>query len=253
MSIWPSLLGTISEQDVDDKTITTTVEELARLNKVAYFIDEIIKSIDAELTPKSVLDNCYNQSHACLNQVTAYTASRAASHLVQANEHADNLLTYIRPYMVLPREVLPAYSAATAAYSDTLKQHAENYNRHIANITTELNETIEKSRQQQSYLNDIESKVKELDKYLYEGDADFAPAEKYTRSAVKEITEHHKAISELKESLLEGPESTFAGIKTNQQEIVRINSELSELLDSSTQQTNDLTKFHNKIFGVKKR
>ncbi|MEW5664934.1 hypothetical protein AB1288_01175 [Pseudomonas putida] len=245
-------MGTISELDVDDKTITTTVEELARLNKVAYFIDEIIKSIDAELTPKSVLDNCHSQSQACLNQVTAYTASRAASHLVQANEHADNLLTYIRPYMVLPREVLPAYSAATEAYSDTLKQHAENYNRHIANITTELNATIEKSRQQQSYLNDIESKVKELEKYLYEGDADFAPAEEFTRSAVKEITEHHKAISELKQSLLDGPESTFADIKTNQQQIIKISSELSELLDSSTQQTNDLTKFHNKIFGIKK-
>lgn len=252
MSIWPSLLGTISELDVDDKTITTTVEELARLNKVAYFIDEIIKSIDAELTPKSVLDNCYSQSQACLNQVTAYAASRAASHLVQANEHADNLLTYIRPYMVLPREVLPAYSAASEAYSDTLKQHTENYNRHIANITTELDETIEKSRQQQSYLNDIESKVKELDKYLYEGDAEFAPAEQFTRSAIKEITEHHKTISDLKQSLLDGPESTFADIKTNQQEIIKINSELSDLLDSSIQQTNDLQKFHNKIFGIKK-
>lgn len=252
MTMWPSLLSTISELDVDDKTITTTVEELARLNKVAYFINEIINSVDAELTPKSVLDNCASQCHACLSQVNAYITSRATSHLAQANEHADNLLTYIRPYMVLPQEVLPAYSAATEAYSNTLKQHTENYNLHIANITTELAETIEKSRQQQSYLNDIELKVKELDRYLYEGDSDFAPAEEYTRSAVKEITEHHKTISDLKQSLLDGPESTYVNIKTNQQEIIRINGELSDLLDSSTQQTNDLTKFYNKIFGLKK-
>lgn len=252
MRVWPDLLTLINNLDVDDKTVTTTVEELARLNKVAIFIDEIIKTIDAELTPKSVLDNCANQSHACFNQVSAYLTSRAASNLVQANEHADNLLTYIRPYMVLPREALPAYGAATAAYSNKLKQHTDNYNLHITNITNELNETIEKSRQQQEYLKNIELKVKEFDKYLYEGDSEFSAAEEYIRSAIKEITEHHKAISDLKTSLLDGPESTLANIKKNQQEVQKINSELSELLDSNTQQNNDLTKFHNKIFGIKK-
>lgn len=252
MSVWPTLLTTISDLDVDDKTVTTTVEELARLNKVAFFINEIINSIDAELTPKSVLDNCASQSQACLNQVNAYITSRAASTLVQANEHADNLLTYIRPYMVLPRDALSAYGAATEAYSNKLKQHTENYNIHISNIIAELTETIEKSRQQQEYLNGIESKVKEFDKYLYEGDSDFSPAEKYTRAAVKEINEHHQVISDLKKALLDGPDSTLANIKTNQQEIHKINNELSELLDSSTQQNNDLLKFHNKIFGVRK-
>jgi len=252
MQIWPELIEVVGDLDVDDKTVTTTVEELARLNKAITFINEIVKNMDAELTPKSVLDNCASQSQACLSQVNAYNTSRAASTLVQANEHADNILTYIRPYMVLPQSALHAYGVATEAFANKLRHHTKNYNLHISKTTTELSEIVEKSREQGEYLSRIESKVKEFDKYLYEGSSDFSPAESYVRAAIKEIIEHHNNITILKENLLDGPNSTLESIKSNQREIQRINNEISELFESSSQQNIDLAKFHEKIFGSKK-
>ncbi len=251
MSIWPELVTTVRDLDVDDKTVTTTVEELARLNKVIAFVDEILKHIDAELTPASILDNCANQSQACLTQVNAYISVRTSATLAQANAHADNILTYIRPYMVLPQNSLHAYGVATEAFAQKLSQHIENFNTHISSVTTELSDTIEKSRLQQEYLLKVENKVKELDIYLFEGSPELLPAERYIREATSDITEHHKNITELKTALLDGPDSTLAIIKSIQKDIDSIKVEMHETLNSTYRRNDDLLEFYDKIFGTK--
>ena len=252
MRILPELIEIVTNLNVDDKTVTTTVEELARLNKAIIFIHEIVNNMDAELTPKSVLDNCASQSQACLSQVNAYNISRAASNLVQANDHADNILTYIRPYMVLPQKALRAYGVAQAAFANKLQLHTKNYDLHISSITGELSEIIEKSREQREYLCRVEDKVKEFEKYLYEGNSELAPAEAFVRDAVNEIVKHHDYITNLKVTLLDGPDSTLENIKSNQREIQKANNEISKLLEFSNQQNIDLAKFHEKIFGSTK-
>lgn len=252
MKIWPELVKAVRDLDVDDKTVTTTVDELARLNKVIAFVDEIIKNVDAELTPASILENCASQSQSCLSQVQAYISLRNPNSLIQANNHADNILTYIRPYMVLPEISLHSYGVATEAFAQKLRQHTENYNAHISNVTSELAEIIERSRAQHEYLTNIENKIKEFDQYLYEGISGHSPAEKYVKEAVDEIVEHHQEITSLKVSLYDGPDSTLATIKATQKEIISINSEMSDILVSCNQQNDELLDFHGKIFGLKK-
>ncbi|HEY8097966.1 MAG TPA: hypothetical protein VIE65_18055, partial [Methylobacter sp.] len=48
-SEWIKLKEALDEATLDDKTITTSVTELARLKKVISYLDGMIKSIDPEL------------------------------------------------------------------------------------------------------------------------------------------------------------------------------------------------------------
>ena len=99
--IWEELKTNLAESAVDDETVLTSVKELARLNKVVAWLDDLINGIDPEFVPLSTWDNFNTQATACNLQIVSYNSDRAISHIQKANAHADNLLTYIRPYMVI--------------------------------------------------------------------------------------------------------------------------------------------------------
>ncbi|WP_299011957.1 hypothetical protein [uncultured Shewanella sp.] len=96
-SNWERILRVIGEVIVDDETIVTSVEEIARLNKVVEFLNNLLKSCDPELIPESTWNNFSTQSNGCLKQINSYQSNRNIIHITNANNHLDNLLTYIRP------------------------------------------------------------------------------------------------------------------------------------------------------------
>lgn len=104
-TIWQQLKGDLSIAKIDDQTVITDVTELARLKKVVAYIDGMIQSIDPELVPSTTWDSFNDQATNCDSQIAAYNTNRNIGHLQNANNHADNLLTYIRPYMVVNGKV----------------------------------------------------------------------------------------------------------------------------------------------------
>jgi hypothetical protein len=95
---------------------------LARLKRVVSYLDHIIEKVDPEITPKSTWDQFFGQLTPCLNNLQQYVSNKNVSHLTQANEHADNLLAYVRPYMVLPHEALSALRQSTSSYVKDLEK-----------------------------------------------------------------------------------------------------------------------------------
>lgn len=186
-TIWISLLEAIEPLDVDDKTVTTTVEELARLKKVLVFVNSIIVNADLELTPKSVWGNCHGQADACLQQVRSYAANRNAAHLVQANEHADNLLTYVRPYMVPPEQALEAYGEAVRTFADQISQYVGSFQERTSQVQTTLATAVDKAISQQGEIEAIELRAKQFDEYLFVGIEGNDSAEKYIKQMLSAV------------------------------------------------------------------
>jgi hypothetical protein len=248
-STWSTLLENVEPLDVDDQTVTTTVEELARLKKVLAFVDRIIVNADAELTPKSVWGNCHSQAEACLQQVRAYAANRNVSHLVQANEHADNILTYVRPYMVPPEQALEAYGAAMRAFSDQVSDYVAAFQERALSVQSTLTTAVNDAINQQKEIETIELRVKQFDGYLFDGIDGKQPAEKYLKEMVSNVETSHGTVEALRQKLLEGPESISVKVTGYEKDIHQIHDTLTDVLDSATSRQKELDTFYIRIFG----
>lgn len=90
---WREILEEVPSLTVDDQTVLTAVQELARVKKVVEYLREAIASVDVELVPKSIWDNFNTQCSPCLQEVANYKSNRNISHLKTANQHLDNLLS----------------------------------------------------------------------------------------------------------------------------------------------------------------
>jgi hypothetical protein len=246
---WKTLLEEVAPLDVDDQTVTTTVEELARLKKVLAFVDSVIVNADVELTPKSVWGNCHGQADACLQQIRAYAVSRNVGNLVQANEHADNILTYVRPYMVPPEQALEAYGSAVRAFADQISDYISAFQARASSVQTTLTATMDEAISQQKEIETIELRAKQFDQYLFDGIEGNDPAEKYIKQMVSEVEASHEAVEAARQKLLDGPDSTSEKLTNYEKEVHELRDSLNELLDSAITRHKDLEKFYERIFG----
>lgn len=246
---WSTLLEVVKQLDVDDQTVITTVQELARLKKVLVFVDGVITNADLELTPKSIWTNCHNQADACLQQAQAYAQNRNPAHLIQANEHADNLLTYVRPYMVAPEQALAAYGDAVQIFAEQVSGYVGAFQTRASEVQTNIAAVLDDAIKQKNEIEAIELRAKQFDAYLYDGVDGNSPADEYVKSMVSEIKEAHEQTEALRQKLFEGPDSTATSIKTFETDSSELRNSLATLLDSATKEHKELEHFYERIFG----
>jgi hypothetical protein len=247
--IWDSLLEQANQLDVDDKTVETTVQELSRLKKALSFVNGIIANADLELTPRTIWSNCQSQADACLQQVRAYESNRNAAHLTQANEHTDNLLTYVRPYMVAPAEALEAYGKAVHDYSNQVVSHIASFQKHARETQSKLTATVEAATSRANEITEIEERVKKIDAYFFDGIGGNAPAEKYLKEMISDVEEIHTKVETLREEIFDGPESTSILVTGFEKKIRQLHDTLVKLHASASAEQQELGRFYERIFG----
>ena len=98
---WKELKSSLSDAKIDDVTVVTSVMELSRLKKAIGYIDSILESIDPELIPANIWDSFASQADPCWRYVVSFNSTRDIAQIQNANAHADNLLSYVRPYMIV--------------------------------------------------------------------------------------------------------------------------------------------------------
>ncbi len=91
-SEWKALLKLLPELKIDDESILTSVEELARLRKAIKYIEGLLNALDVDLVPLGTWDNFQGQSSGCLQQIREYQQNRNIGHLQNANASADTAL-----------------------------------------------------------------------------------------------------------------------------------------------------------------
>lgn len=246
---WAGLVSQVDALGVDDQTVITTVEELARLKKIVAFIDAIIKNADQELTPKSVWATCQGQADQLVFQVQAYASNRSAAHLIAANDHADNLLTYVRPYMVAPAEALEAYGAAVQAFAGQVADHARAMQDGAVQAQEAVKQALVDARERMQAFGAIEQRIKAFHAYLFEGSDGLDPAEKYVLRTVEQIRKFHQEAEELHEALLGSSDSTSMKVDAFEKEMAKAHERLATLIASATTERKDLHAFYERIFG----
>jgi hypothetical protein len=251
---WNGLKGVLAGATVDDETVLTSVTELARLKKVTSFLDEMIHSLDPELVPTATWDSFNSQAVPCAQQIQAYNDNRNISHIRQANAHADNLLTYIRPYMIAAGKAGKALQEAVTSYAKTVGEHAEAYRNKSNGLVEEINSNLGQSKALLTSIENTENSIGEYYRTLYGDEA----GEEGIASKVKELVEDFQKKND---KLVELYNETFVGDADTQstqdeieqaKELAKENSEqIRNLLKDIAPDVENLAKFHIKIFGEK--
>lgn len=125
--IWDNLKNSL-EQSKANENIPTEVQELARLKKVVAYLDSSMNNIDPELFPANLLTSCEQQTNNCLSHVNNFNSNKNIGHITNANNHVDNLLTYIRPYMITDGAMKKTLLASVRAYNKEMEKSLSSFN-----------------------------------------------------------------------------------------------------------------------------
>ena len=249
---WRLLLEEIPSLSVDDQTVLTAVQELARVKKVIEYLREAIASIDVELVPKSVWDNFNGQCSPCLQEVVNYKSNRNVTHLQNTNQHLDNLLSYVKPYLILPESVIKVIGAAAQAYRAQMEISVATFQQQVAGAA----KSIEVNRVASNNLIEATQKNKVAVDAIVIELIDGNDQKKSIKSSIEslkvliekqaaEIANLHKAM------LIDAPDAVSIKAKVDQASAAITDAEqkINDLLKLTQKDVGDLDEFHKKIFG----
>lgn len=249
---WRALLEVVPSLSVDDQTVLTAVQEMARFQKVVEFLREAIANIDVELTPKSIWDSFHGQCTPCLQEVSNYKSNRNISHIQNANQHLDNLLSYVKPYLILPEAVIKVIGASAQAYRAQMELSVSTFQKQVADAA----KNIEENRVASDNLIEATQKNKSAVDALVIDLIDGNDKKKSIKSSIEsvkvliekqagEITDLHKAM------LVDAPDSVSIKVKVEQASaaVIGAEKEIKTLLKLIQVDVGELDDFHKKVFG----
>lgn len=253
-SIWKLIIEESETLAVDDETVLTSVQEMARLKKVIEYLKQAMANIDVELAPQNVWDNFHNQCGPCLQEVRNYNSSRNIGHIKNANMHLDNLLSYVRPYLILPESIIKVLTASSTAYQKQLEDHVNAFRESAVEAAIEIkkNRTIASNLVEGA--KDGEAKIKELVTHLIIGDESRESIKKTVESEAIEASRKFDEISTTHKLLLIGSKeepSIKAKIEKAASDIIQINDDIAGLLRAGQSDIEELRTFNEKIFGAR--
>jgi hypothetical protein len=250
--IWSQILDLSDTVDVDDQSVATDVQELARFTKVVCYLDELIKGCDPELVPLSTWGNFHSQGTACLTQVNHYQNNRNIQHMHTANEHVDNLLTYIRPYMGTPARVSSTVQSAFRKYTKTInkslvifQESAKELIEEIEGYKTDSENNSEKISEAKNYIDSL--------KMQYFDDTEDSESLKTRIEQLKEnIETWHEVFEEYHQRLVGDDiqeDSISSQIESAKNTAIEDQESVSRLLESTEKQLTELSKFYDDVYG----
>lgn len=251
---WREVLDIVEELTVDDSTVVTNLEEVGRFKKVVKYLDELIQATDPELIPPQTWQNFDVQTKNCLSQLQAYESNRVIQHIKTANDHADNLLSYVRPYQVTAAKSARAAAQAYREYSKLIRSDMKSY----ADNATEIIDKIEDMRTKAENLNDSAIEYFEQISIFYKQCFTDSDESKSIKSdldkLVEDITSCHNDVMEFHRELLEGDSEEPAislEIKEARKSAISQSEEIEKHLSETSDKLTRLLKYYEQIFGKK--
>jgi hypothetical protein len=243
---WKSIKSALGAAQVDDVTVTTSVEELARLRKVVAFVDSLLQWLDPELVPETTWQNFDSQAAACLQAINNYASSKGIAHLQVANSHADNLLTYVKPYVVQPDQSMDSLYRSVIAYSDSVDQYLEQLRVQTTGLLKMSGEAESTISAQLQVAQSNARKVEMFATSLFSAEEGLVPlAEKVTQQAAE--------IEKLHTQLIAGaPDSPSTSVQAAGAlaSVIKTDGEVSTLIANSKRQVSELQEFYVRIYGA---
>lgn len=251
-STWSALKTNLESAKADDETVVTSVQELARLKKVISYIDEMLDSIDPELVPSGTWDNFNTQATPCNQQIAYFNSNRNIAHIQNANSNADNLLTYIRPYMVIGGQAGKALLKSVKQYSKAIDEYLSSF---LSTAGTQLDD-IKNSRLE---ADSLQIKIQEIEELAVQLKLKLLGDESNDDSIERQIDNLVEDFESKLEDIRALYDKAFVGDANNSSirdalELAKKNAfankeSIEEALDSVKDEVKALDSFYTKIFG----
>lgn len=251
-STWADLKTQLENSTVDDSTVITSVTELARLKKVTSYIDGMLNNIDPELVPLTTWDTFNQQALACSQQISAYNSNRNIAHIQNANTNADNLLTYVRPYMVKSGKIGNVLQEAIKSYANTINEYAESFRKKSGELLEEIEKNSTKGNTLLEVSENIANKIGNYQITLFGEENSDGGIQETINSFVADFKKKNEEISIFYDETLVGDQkspSTKSEITQAKKDILASQEQLSDLLTSASAELEELESFYNKIYG----
>jgi hypothetical protein len=249
---WEALKTSLNDAKVDDESILTTVEELARLKKVIAYIDALIATFDLDLIPTNTWDNSYSQAQPCLLQINHYNNNRNIAHLQSANTHADNLLSYIRPYMVMEGKSGKALQASAKVYSQAIDEYIKRLKESVDEVLLSIRADKKEISDLYSAIQATHEKIEDFNTKLFGEDQDSESIESQIDEWMSSTEERYEEIDAFHNETLVGSEdepSTKKLVVDAKDYIFERRGEIDSLLKDVEDDIKELQGFHAKVFG----
>ncbi|MCG9732271.1 hypothetical protein L1D44_21045 [Shewanella sp. Isolate13] len=251
-SVWSAIIELSDGLDVDDKTVTSSVQEVARATKVISYVDELLKACDPELIPLQTWDSFNQQATSCLSQLRAYETNRGIGHITSANSHLDNLLTYVRPYMMVKGNAARAASASFKRYSYTIESALSRFVEKAEADLDSITEALGQAKEGASTIEAIDTKMSHLEERYLIGSSEEQSVDTRITELMSDIEQSFTAIQEYKTELFDGStvdDSIVSQINNEREKIVKARSEIDEQLSKAESNLSHLRRFYSDVFG----
>jgi hypothetical protein len=249
---WLSLKKALDEVVIDDVTVITSVQEVARLRKVACYLDGIISGIDPELIPPATWDSFNSQADGCARQIEAYNGNKNINHINSANDHADNLLTYVRPYMIAEGDVSKLLQDSIRSYAKTVDEYADSFVTKSSELISQIENQRNRGDQLFENINNVSKSIDEYNAELFGGSEDVSGLKQRIDGFFNELTEKYNGINKFYNELLIGNQdnvSTRQLVLTAKTAIEEDQVEIENFIKTTDSAVKDLLKFHLLVFG----
>jgi len=251
-SVWTNLKASVESAYVDDATVVTSVTELARLKKVLSFVDEMINGLDPELIPSSTWDNFNSQAVACLQQVESYNSNRNIVHIQNANANADNLLTYVRPYMVAVDHVAKSLRESIRVYASTIDQYCTSFTVKTGQLLSEINRDNDRGKELLLIIEEVSKKISRYQDKIFGSEGGDPGIESKIKLLVGEFNEKLEEINEYYNETLVGDGdkmSTKREIALLKANIIQAHEDIVAVLESVSSEVGELKRFYTRVYG----
>lgn len=256
--VWINILDE-SKKITVDATTPTDVKEVARLKKVIKYIDELLNACDPEIIPSSVWDNFNPQSTECLAQINLFNQNKNIGHLHNSNANLDNLLTYIRPYMLSSSSAAQAAGKAFKAYSDAVAKEMSNFKELVQQDAADIKTTFNDSKTTYSSIEKIKTQIEEFNSHLFiDNDINNDNVSFRTKAErlLTEVNEWHEKVKNYHNTLLLGTdvkESLKQQIGVATKNIFDSEAFVTQTLKDIESDLSDFREFYSDTFGVKNK
>jgi len=251
--IWNKIFKISDELTIDDDTVVTNVEEIARFKKVVTFLGEMISSCDPELVPESTWQNFHSQAAACLKQIESYQSNRNIGHISNANANLDNLLTYIRPYQVVSSKAARSASSAFNSYSKAIKLSLASFHEKSKYLLTEIKSLKDQANVDADASAEVHERLKELE-VSYFDDTDSESLSTRVANFEAEIEGTYEKINSFRSELFDGDstnEPISAEIRSALETAESESESITSLLKEVGVKVSDFKKYYTDVFGKK--
>lgn len=245
LSLWEEIEELVSEINTAGLS-TEDRDEIARLKKVVIYISDMLKAVDPDFIPMSVLDKTKTPISSIKSNLANYLKTNNITYIKNINnDPLDTILRDLMPFIFYKGKAASALSNALNQYSETILEHAQSY---LASVQSSAQEAENLSKKAGLIVSDLSEKQEQFSEYseqLFEEDG----VKSKISLLVDDFEEKNSQITEFHQEIFAPENGIEKQIKNYLSDGKSQNAALHSLKSDSSYILDELDEFYDKVFG----